>query len=1212
MKLLLNNIDNAPTDALLTFFKVQRRSEQPEAEWTLYFSPWHKGEERILRVSNGHRRGGLYAGLRWEVAGSTANKQGYGAMSLVAALMNVPHDLANRRRVIQTIVEVCGLRAPWLADEHRNGVCALVDAEKEIRVEVEEDFSAEALEMLGCRVERVYRETGTGKRIPQKDSEGRDVFRYSFGPCFGRAQQSGNFDLSRLHTEFGLYEVSRYTTRPFWHQKMQVSRERRPHPLFPIFAFVRKATDEDGNEQPWGEVYQPEWSGAEGKGCECRHFSWYGGGLNAYQVAQPLVGDGVSQRMLAGTTAQEAVKQIGTGEALVTTKQIETEDENGKRVMETVDIDPEEVRVTNAVLCTDGLNAVCCYYALNAIAATHCYAPYHEIFFHVLWPHEGQRSLKGFVLRRMRRMATNLYLMYAADNEGKRNAFKVCKRFTDLRMASLPDRLTEYFSTCRGGELQRAADIRDFFDSYRMTEEEQMSYEDDRNLLFLSFFTRALPIEPLVYKPTFDKKTGKLKDYEYRVDSACLWQFMATEGYCREVDRNSTNIIGRYIHIDGCFVKELDAKSIIASALSALTDYAQRQARPNTDDFRKMRNAIITSRDIIEAKASNLPVMDIDYRSGYGPKLDHFFYRNGALRITPDEISFVPYSKIPFCVDKAEILPFDFEMPCARGEEPFCISENPEYVERVKALESHRRDTETYTQAQIQQEERDIQVWAQMHRWLFDFGGRAVKDWWEPLQVLRCFANEEHEVETELQRNGKEFSDEQRRALEARLANILYSLGRPLFRYRGGGTNYMPYITENRNSVNDRAEGGSGKSLFVNLFMGCSGKVYKVNTRNMRPDSDIALFLDQFMPHCYRVIHWEDWPSGIKIDPLYNYVTSGFEFRQRHKDTVRVPLAESPGHVITSNFQQTYDDPSSSGRVVPTGFSHRFNRGDVRKNKPQQKVSDVMPGLRDNAEDMHISLRSQIAYINAMAVQFCMKTTDRVLPPMGDLNERSQKKAMGDTFIQWAKEFFSHDYHFLCPVDVPTIFGEYIELCDTSEDKKNKFSQATFRKKVAEYCADNGFVCTPEACLDSATEKAKRYMRVKAWCKRTYFADEAVWGPNRKKEIRELAQSSQALFFVRTEEEAKQLTPERVRELQKEYYSKPDPNPCIDPETKQPYVLTEEEQNDWDIFMLKKQGNYAKANKLSGERETATAATALGNEAAKHKTGEVKDEELPF
>lgn len=1211
MKFLLSNIDQAPLDRILTYFKVQRREEQPEQDWVLYFSPWHK--DRILRVSNGHRRGGLYAAPLWEVTDSTANNTGYGAMSLTARLMNIANDDANRRRIISTICEVCEISAPWLAEENRNGICQLVNGQKEVTVVPSPDFSVEGLQALGCRVERLYRETSTGKRIPLMN-DGEPVLRFSFGPSFSKqGQKETNFNPDDLHRLFGLYEVQSYTTKQFWHERLQVSRERKSHPLFPIFAFMRTATDEEGTDKAWGEVYQPEWHGAEGKGCEQSRFLWYARGLDKFQTHTTLMGDEVVRLMMADITAPDAVEQCGTDETLVTTKMQEMEDENGKKTFVEVDRKPEEMQVANIAVCADGLSSVCAYFALNSVSRTHKYNPHVKgIFYHVCWPIDGEKSLQGFGMAELRRMAANRYLMYSSDAASKRMAFRICKQNTDLRMASLPERLTEYHTVCRGSRLLPATDVRAFFTTYRLSEEESLAFDGDLALLFLSFFTKALPIEPLVKKIQYDKKTGAEKSYEYRIDSACLWPFMATEGYCREVNQNSINLIGRYIKIDGCFVRELDGKSIVAAAQEALKEYAGRQARPGSEDYRKMVNAIITSRDIIECKASNLPVMEIDYRSGYGPKIDHFFYRNGALRITPDEIKLIPYNQIGFCVDKSEILPFDFQMPCAKGDEPFSIMENPEYSERVKTLEAHRRDTDNYTQVQIQEEERELQVWAQMHRWLFDFKGRAVKDWWTPLQVLRCFANEEHEEEARLQREGKEFSDDQNRALFARMANLIYSLGRPLFRYRGGGTSYMPYITENRVSGNNKAEGGSGKSLFVNVFMGCSGKVYRVNSRNLRPDSDITLMLDKYEPRAHRVVHWEDWPNGIKIDPLYNYVTSGFEFRQRHKDTIRVPLAESPGHVITSNFQQTYEDPSSSGRVVPTGFSHRFNRGDVRKNKPQQKVSDVMPGLRDEPEEMSIELRSQIGYINALAVQFCMKTSERVLPPMADLNDRSQKKSMGDTFVEWAKDFFSKDFVFLCPIDIKTIFREYIERCESSDDKKDKFSQATFRKKVEEYCADNGFVCLPPVCLSSETERSKKYMRVKAWVKTVYFDDENVWGPGKKKLIRELRQSETCLFFVKSETEAGALTAEDIVRLRKEYYSKPDPDPCIDPETGEPYVLTEDERLEWEIYMLKKQGNYAKANKLYNEKFGAAVAAEVLPAKQQSKTGEVKDEELPF
>lgn len=1203
MKLLLKNIDNADIDVLLAYYSVSRTTHQNDPLWTCYFSPWNKG--RVLRVSNGHRLGGLYASRRWEETGGLEENCGYGAMSLVARLMGLDNTMDHRRVVCRAISDITERPQKWLGDDAVNGITELTDPQNELTFVTSDDFSVEAIECLGCRVERLYRETETGRRIPLNEG-GNPVFKFSFGPGFkNRSLSACQFDLDRLHRDFGLYEVEEYTTRKFWDNQLEVSLRRKSHPLFPVFAVLRTAKGTDEKEYRWGELLQPEWSGEDGKGCECRRFPYqevYDRGF----LPHPFYTDSVCTFMLDGTNAEEAVQRAGSEEVLVTRKTVVAEDENGKLQQEEVEMSPDEVKVSNMVICQDALGAVCAYYALSAIHSDYGYNPkLKNLHFHVAWK-SGRSDWKDYDFCMLRKLSMNAYLIFNSDMSGKRNAFKVCKVNPEVRMAMLPERLSEMFNVYRGGTMCKATDVRSFFTSYCMTEDENISYSSDLNLLFLSFLTGSLPVNPFIKRVSPGKNKTKDK-YEYRIDSACLWNLMATEGYCREVTPDSSDMVGKYIHVDGCFVRELDPRSIAVAASNSLRNYARKWAETGTDEYQKMMQAVSTCRDITELRATSLPSVELNYRGGFNAKLDHFFYRNGALRITPDEIKFIPYSQIQFSVDRSEILPFDFRMPCARGEEPFRIYENAEYAERLGELEKHRRDTEHYTQVEIQQEERELQVWSQTNRWKFDFRGKKPSEWWEPLQVIRCFANEEYEEEMELNRSGQGFSEDQERMLYARMANILYSLGRPLFRYRGGGTSYMPYITENRNSLNDRAEGGSGKSVFVNVFMGCSGKIYHVNGRGLRPDSDIALSLDKFEPRANRVVHWEDWPNGVKIDPLYNYITSGFVYRHRHNDSMYVPFSESPGHVITSNYQQTYEDPSSSGRVVPTGFSHFFNRGNTRKNKPERKISAVMPGLRDDPADICIELRSQIAYINALAVQFCMKTSERVLPPMSDLNERSQKKAMGDMFITWAKDFFSRDSVFLCPIDLKTIFSDYVDLCDTSDDKKNKFSANTFRKKIVEYCGDNGYVCNPDICLDSITERRNGYMRVKAWCKTVYFADESVWGPGKRKEIRELRHSQQCLFFIRTEEEAKKMTAEQVHDLCKAFYLREDPSPCIDPETGLPYVLTDDERTDWDIYMLKKQGNYAKANKLSMDRGIASV------DLQPEKKGEAEAyEQLPF
>lgn len=1208
--LLLEAIDRADMRRILTHFGVARMERSDDADYALYFSPWHKGGGKALRVSKGHRVGGLYASAEWQVPSSSIT--GYGAISLTAKLMGISNtDGYNRMKIVRTISEICGIDMPALSEDSVNGYEELVNPQREVSVETMDGFSIEALETLGCKAERLYKEKN-GKRKPLKDKDGEPVFRFSFGPGFGkRGQNESNFNLERLHREFGLYEVKSYITKSFWQDNIEVSKKRVSHVFFPIFALRRKAEGESGKPCEWGEIRQPEWSLSEGKGCECSRFLYYTGGLNAYTVNAKLMGDAVTESMMGGMLASDAVKEAGSGEHLVTTRMRTIVQEDGTPEEVEQEISPEEVRTTNLLLVNDSLDAISAYYHLNAIALSHPYnADVKDLFYHVAWIADGTTNFNGYMYSLLNRVASNLFLMFDCDNFGKKSSFKICKRFNRIRMAFLPERLREDFSIYMGHSLQPCKDIYSFFRCYDMTEEEELSYEGDLNLFFLSFLTASLPIEPLVYCEKRDKKTNKLLEYYYKVDSACLWKFMATEGYCREVNKESIDKIGRYIHLDGCFVQELDVKSVLAATGSALTSFAKRLARPGSDDFRKMSNAIINSREIVEKSAVNLPEMDVDYRSGYGPELDHFFYRNGALRITPTDITFIPYNQIGFCVDRAEILPFDFQMPCARGEEPFTITENPEYRKKLELLEQHRRDVRNYSQEAIRAEEEELNIWAQRNQWIFSFRKQEVRDWWQPLQVIRCFANEEYEKEEELIREGKTFDEEQQKMLYARMANIIYSLGRPLFRYKGGGTNYIPYVTENSVTKENRAEGGSGKSTFVNVFMGCSGRIFRVNGRNLKPDSDITLSLANFVLHGDRVIHWEDWEKNLVLDPLFNYSTSGFEYRKRHRDEVRVLLKDSPGMVISSNYQPSYDDSSASGRVVPTGFSHRFNRGNVRKNKPEQKISSVMPGLRDNAEDIEIGLRSQIAYINALAVQFCMKARARVLPPMEDLNVRSRVVAFGQTFVSWAEEFFSHDYVFNCPIDFKTIFDEYIELCGTSEDKRNKFASATFRNKIDEYCSDMGYVCNPDVCYSSKTDRMKKYMRVKAWIRKVYFDDEKIWGRGRMKEVRVLEQSNQCVFFCKKNEVPQSLS--QVKELCKRYYMQPDPAPILDPETGKPVVITEEEMDEWNIYQYKQQGKYADANKIAAKRSVSADAAAAAD-ASKPKSGEAEiKEELPF
>lgn len=1184
---LFDQLDNIDLKEVMESHGFKPSDKQDKTHAISYFCPFHKSDKYPhFIISDGASRGGLYNACAWRCL-KDEHRSGYGAMALEAALSGLSLEGEGLRQVVERLSSLAGISPECIDDSNRNGIRTTADGfPSEASVCRMDSFSAYALQHIGCQIERVYKYDSKKGRQAVTDENGSAVYRYSFGPNFlNRTDTVSNFDISRLHGEMNCWQLESYTIPGKGKSKGVTVKS---HELYPIFAFIYNASGKE-----WGIIYEPEYYDAE-TAQHGRKLVYYTSGLTDKAVNMPLCGDKVSMLVMGGDTLPSAVKKSEVEEPLIETIEV-SDSESGEKVMERLPAD--KVKAYHIIYCEDALNAVSTYFRLNAVRKTYKDSQLDQSYFHVCWSASDKEEYTPYVYSLQKKVAKNLYILLSLDGPGKTKTFTVGKRFSDVRLAFLPANLSDNL-LYKGKEYVPCRSVCDFFRSYRMNEKEAHMYDYDINKFFLQLLTAALPVNPLIYEPKYDKK-GTLLSYNYKLDQKRLWLFMASEGYCREVVKDSTDSVGRFLRVERCFVRELDANSVLCEMLDRLEELAKSMARPNTEDYNKMANAFIASRSITEKSAFNLPVVDIEYSKGYGPELDHFFYRNGVLRITPDCIDFISYDDIDFYVDRAQILPFDFEMPCIRGEEPFSIYENPEYARKMKELEDHKKDVKNYTQLMIEQEEVELNQWAQHNRWKFDFKGRKVKDWWKPLQVIRCFANEEYEKEAELLREGKEFTEDEYNDLQSRMANLIYALGRPLFRFKGNGLNFLPYLTENNVSSEGRSEGGSGKSVFCNSFMGCAGKILVLDAKNFKPETDTSLFLAPYEHRTHRVVHWEDWPR-IPIDPLFNYVTSGFIYRDYHKKPKRIPLEESPGMIVSSNFQQRYDNSSAEGRTVQTGFSHYFHRANSRKNQRASMISEIMPEFRDNPEAMAPEIRNKIAYICALAVQFCMNVKERVLPPMDNLNTRSRVAAMGSKFVEWAESFFAKPYIYNCPIDIKTIQSEYIDLCETAEAKKDLFSLNAFKERINEYCSDIGVVSLPQVCLEGIS--GKKYLRTKAWVRQTYFDDEKIWGPGMRKDIRVLTQSQSCLFFCKKGHEPKSY--DEVKQICRKYASQPDPEPYLDDEGN-PVVLTDEEITKWNDYLTMKQGGKRSFQKSTDEQS--------GKGEENKKKGEVgPSSDLPF
>lgn len=1146
-------------------------------------------------------RGGLYQKPveRWMC--TRTKKQGYGAIELYAAIHNlgfwsehkgcaasITVEGENLRKVCRELALKCGyteqeIEERWPAILHRDYRGKADRPIDSFAFQPKTDFTPQELNALGCTV--------------WVDSN--NVAHYGFDT--DRLESKWHFQPSFLQDDFAIYSLTECTLPAVNRNGEAVSEKIYGTPFNPLFlAYV------DPDDEKCGCVFRPAMD------VEPIVFS-NDEEITPSKVSRWLSGDrvftfAVEHRTTESTAVRRAIDELEPEERVTETKQVWTEGEdkngepNGRWQLSDAPIADKDIKAQSIIYCTSPQDAVATYYHLKALR--HTFPKTQQKWFHVAFSY-GKVDFSPVHYNKLHRFAERVYTLYPSDHRSTLAARAVGRRYRDVLRASLPSDITDRFHLRTARVFAHPVrSVRDFFLAYKMPREESYLYDDDLDRRFVACITSALSSCPMEKKQKRDTR-GKVKEDFYVIDPATVWEFMAAEGYVRDVDVDSTDKIGRFVHISGPFADELDSPSMVARTQECLTEYA-RQNNDGPEDYRLMIQAISRdNREVNEKTISSLPAVQVNYKDGYGPDVDYFYFQNGALRITKYDITLVPYSQIDFNIDRGEVMPWPFYMP---QMQPFAIDENPVYRERKAAIEAKREQKDDngqplYTLQQLASESNELAIWAQSHRWIVDWKGRKDKDMWPVLRVLRGFANEDWQLEEQLLHDGKEFSPEEQLELDGRMANLVFCLGRILWRYRESKSNSIPYLVENTVSSNGRAEGGSGKSTFVKMFAGSVCYILDIDGKNIEPSKDLSFALSRYVHHHHRIVHWEDVDQHFSIKSLYNYATGSFVTQKKFVDPQEIKLSEGPGHVVSSNYPLSDMDDSTMRRVCLGGFSHRFSGENTMKNKAARYISDIMPDFNPVSLDrMSNRSRSQLAMICAIAVQFVMRFDEKVEAQKKYMEQRTLTQSLGESFLRFARVFFGQECVYGVPIDLDSMLEEYkADYAEASKNKNDSFSPKAFKRRVLDYCETCGITMNPPQLFkknkNGQPSKAEltNYFSHKAWCTRRYFEGREWEGDTtiQPKQVRELVRTEHAVYFYRS----KDKQPADYDELMTayaEFLKQPDPTPILDDQGNV-VTLTEDELSRWRNFKDRKQGKYG------GGSTSSTPAPP-----------EVKDEDLPF
>lgn len=1192
----LANID------LLSLRGVERAQEQHIDGQTACFCPFCKekgGTPHFIIYQN--ERGGLYDGVgvdnnqakggavRWMC--TKTKKQGYGAIELYAAMHNLTlHGWGLLKVCHDLVVEVYGdsdavkEAYPMLFGkmDYRTIAPQKIDT---FAFMPKTDFNAWELQSLGCEVhikKGVYHFSFGGTWTPgQSESPEQHELR----------REQGNFWPSDISEDFRIYPVESVTLPSVVRNGQLVSEVIYGTPWNPLF--VCFATDVIGPMGSCGCFFRPAmsqnniivFSTAE------EH--------SISKVSKWLSGDKVFNYYIDRHNPHASMSKFEPNEVYTATKEIWVDSENQKGnpivIKETVDLKPEEIKTKNIVFCQTPQDAVTTYYTLRSIrcdkmqyeatlpddAASGRQSDmlwYHVAFllgrnqFHYIDHGEWKQSSVEFSTPQNRKLTSfseKVICLFPNDMKSQRSACNIARRFRDIHIALLPETFRkESHQRMQWLYGAKVHTVRDFILSYVMFDEEAFLHDRDSRKLFASVLTTARPADPLERK---EKRNVNniLKEVYYVVNTANVWTYLMCEGYFRSVDFNSKDKVGEYIHLDGPFVTPITKESMVMFANKKIEEYAARLVAVNPAleaEYPLMLQGIAHSKDINEKSISKLPSIELDYKGAYSADVDHFFYKNGALRITKTDITLIPYSDVQFNIDPRAVLDWNFTKP---RKEPFAISESSEYKEKKQRIEMMRTMTDlegnlVYTQAQIGKEESDLEVWSRTHRWKIDWFNQTERDLWNVLRVIRGFANIDWQMEEDRIRNKQKPSEQDVSLLDSHMANFLFALGRMLYLYHGDATISAPYLMENSVRDQKRATGGSGKSTLVNIFAACSGKVLNIDCKSITNGADLRFIMQEYVPNVHRIVHWEDWSKGFSVKFVYNYVTSGMKAEQKHEKSESNKLDESPNHVISSNYPLSDSDDSTVGRFPLVPFSDRFARANAMLNKPARKINDVMPDFSGiGPEYLSTQSRNQMAYVNALAVQFLMRYKEIVNAPLDDVKQRQLIAELSEPMVRYMQYFFARNAVYGDPQDLKSMFREFVrDFTDSSDAKKDGYALRTFKEKTQQWCEFNGIIMNPTHLIETKSDVKTGYFHLTAWVTKEYFADNRwLKDPDRHPVyIRELDRTDNACIFYRQGDTIPPSYKEFKEGPYKDFLQRPDPLPVTDEETGYPVTITEEEK----------------------------------------------------
>ncbi len=445
----------------------------------------------------------------------------------------------------------------------------------------------------------------------------------------------------------------------------------------------------------------------------------------------------------------------------------------------------------------------------------------------------------------------------------------------------------------------------------------------------------------------------------------------------------------------------------------------------------KVYNKVFGSNFFTQKNLKNLNILKYKEKH-FGEDYQYYIFKNTAIKVSNSEISEVKFKNLDFVFWDDKINKRSIELDSEPYFEPY-KDENGK--NRVKILNDK----------------------CDFMRYMIN-GSRVF--WQKEMSE-----KEQRENKSTFTLNSDKLEVEEQIIQEQHFLNKCYAIGYVAHSFKIESLSWYVSVIDDaiKDSVSD-ANGGTGKSF---MFRGLR-EFLKIWTedgkKEIKGDNHFLAGVDS----SYDLIYLEDLEDKRALRRMYNFVTNDMQINPKIRNGYTIRYNDSPKLAGTQNYLLNDGKGSTLRRMFYVSFGNYYHsEGNGLKGSYQ---------IRDDfGYDLFSSKWGADKWNNffnflIQCVHFYLKNQmNPYKAPMDNIKINSLKAQIGDSFIEWADEYFTDENRFNNKIAINSIYDDYKGEIKYAVNKK------PFKNIMELYCELKGYIFNPQRLQDSKGQIRESY-----------------------------------------------------------------------------------------------------------------------------------------